>query len=421
MEVKVNSPKDWLREIEVEIESERLKEEVEKQLASYGPRAEVPGFRKGHVPRPVLERRLGSALEQSAAQELVEQSAAEVLQKQDWRPAAEPELSDLEIRPDKSIRFKLRIEIFPEFELGEYKGLAVEKHEPSGFDKEFERRLAELQDRCATFKSVAVPAAPGLFVNADWRTFAGDEEVAKPRTNLMIELGDPMNFKEVNEGLVGVSAGEERAVEIDFPAEHPEKALAGRKITFRFAVREVKEKNVPPVDEDLALALGYDSLDDLRRDLNDVILADRARLVENDQKNQLFEQLINAHVFEPPESWVKVNLDRLRREYELPEDEETTKKLTEAASRRARFDIIAVGIARNESIEVTDEEVTDQVKAFAERMKRPVEDIATLLDNPAFRSQLLRDKVMDFLLEHAQVRGTLLGADGKPASSGEKD
>ncbi|MFO7676085.1 MAG: trigger factor [bacterium] len=419
MEIKVSSPNDWLRELEVEIEPERLRSELERHLADYAPRAELPGFRKGRAPRAVLERRLGPTLEQSAARELVEQTAAAALEEQGWRPAAEPELLDLELRPDKSIRFRLRVEVFPEFELKEYKGLAVERHEPSGFEAEFERRLRELQDRCATFRSVPGPAAAGKYLVVDWRTFDGEKEIAKPRTNLMLELGDPMNFREVNEGLDGASPGEERVVEVRLPDDHPDKEIAGRQVSFRFAVREVKEKNVPPVDEDLALALGFDSLDDLRKDLNDAILADRARLIANDLRNQIFDQLLAACPFDPPQSWVAYNVDRLRREYDLPDEAATQQRLTEVAARRARFEIIAAAIARKEDIQVTDDEIQAQARALAERLKRPVEDIAALVDTPPFRTQLLKDKVMDFLLEHAHVRGTLLGADGKPASSGD--
>ncbi|MFO7637888.1 MAG: trigger factor [bacterium] len=420
MEIKVHSPEDWLRELEIDIEPDRLKRKVAETLNELAPRAELPGFRKGRVPRPILEKRLAASVEESAVRELVEETTGAALEQQEWRLAAEPDVTEFELRPDKSIHVKLRVEIFPEFELKDYKGLAVERHEPTGFDQELERRMRQLQDRCATWRSVPGPAAKGLFVLADWRTFDGEAEVSKPRTNLMLELGDPMNFEEVNQGLVGAMPGEERAVEVTFPADHPEKTLAGRKVSFRFAVREVKEKVIPPVDEDLALALGYDTLDELRKDLNESILADRARLIVNDQKNQLFDQLLAAHEFTPPDSWVKHNLERLGREYDLPDDEGTGKKLTEVATRRARFDIIAERIARMENITVTPEEVEKQVRLLAEQSRRPPEEFAHLLDNPAVRAQLLREKVMEFLLENATVRGTLLGADGKPASSGDE-
>jgi trigger factor len=406
LETNVKSPKPWLREIEVELEPERLTGRVEETLAGYRQRAEVPGFRKGKVPLEVLRRRIGDALESQAAEELVEQASAEVLESQDLRLAAQPRLADLEVLPTKAIRFRLEVEVFPDFELKEYKGLQLRRNEPTGFDEEFEKRLKALQDRCATFKPVEEPARNGLFVTVDFETIAEDKPAAEPRKNVMLEVGDPMNFPEVNEGLVGVKAGDERSIEAKMPEDSSDKDLAGKPVTFKFKVHEVKEKNVPEVDEDFATDLGYDDLDGLRKDLNEAILADRERLVQNDLKNQVFDKLLRDHDFEPPDSWVKANLDRLRREYELPDDEATTGKLTEAAARRARFDVLAARIAKEEKIEVTDDEVKTQVAAFAERVRKPVEDIAPLLDNPAFRSQLLRDKVMDFIVDKAEVVAT---------------
>ncbi len=414
METKVSSPKEWLREIEVEIEPDRLKSEVSKMLDSYQERAEIPGFRKGKAPRELLKKRMGEAAEQNVVQEILEQTAAEVLAKQDFRVAAQPDLADFEVLPDKTIRFKLKVEVYPDFKLSDYKGLVLQRHEPSGFEQEFEKRLAALQDKCARFKAVLRPAGKGDFVVADWHTFDGEQEVADPKTNMMLELGDKLNFPEVNEGLAGVKADEERAVEVQFPADHPEKTLAGKKITFKFTVREVKEKSVPEVDEDFALDLGYDDLDALRKDTNDQIMNDRAQLVENDLKNQVFDRLLKQHEFEPPDSWVKSNLERLRREYELPDDAETTEKLKQVATRRARFDMIAVNIADAEKLEVNDEEIQRQVAALAEQVRKPVEEIAPLIDNPAFRGRMLRDKVMDFVLAQAEVRDP---ATGKPDAS----
>ena len=405
METNIKSPKPWLREIEVELEPERLAGRVEESLAGYRERAEIPGFRKGKVPLEVLRRRIGEALESQVAEELVEQASAEVLEAQDLRLAAQPRLADLEILPTKAIRFKLEVEVFPEFELKEYKGLQLRRNEPTGFDEEFEKRLKELQDRCATFKPVDEPAGNGLYVTVDFETIADGKPAADPRKNVMLEVGDPMNFPEVNEGLVGAKAGEERDIEAEMPAESSDKELAGRKVTFRFRVHDVKRKNVPAVDEEFATDLGYDDLDGLRKDLNAAILADRERLVRNDLKNQVFDKLLRDHDFEPPATWVRANLDRLRREYELPDDEETTAKLNQAAERRAKFDVLASRIASQEKIEVTDEEIQSQVQAFAERVRKPVEDVAPLLDNPAFRSQLLRDKVMDFIVDKAEVVG----------------
>ncbi|UCG42588.1 MAG: trigger factor [candidate division WOR-3 bacterium] len=404
METRVTSPEAWLREIEVEIEPERLKDKVGAMLDDYKDRAEVPGFRKGRVPKRILEKRMGSAIESAAAEEIVEQSSREVLEQQDIRPAARPQLTDLQIAPDKTIRFRLRLEVIPEFELKSYEGLALKKEEPTGFDQEFDRRLRQLQERCATFRPVSRPADKGDFVVADVTVAEGEAEPGPPRKNQMIELGAELNLPEINEALTGARPGDQKTAEVAIPADHPDKNLAGQKRGYRFEVREVKEKLLPEVDEELAADLGYENLDELRKDINDQLLSERERLTENGLKNQVFDYLVNEHDFAPPESWVKFNIERLRREYELPDDEDTNDKLSAAATRRAKFDVIAARIAQDQNIEVTEDEIRTQVEELARTTQKPAEDVAPLLDNPAYRSRLLRDKVLKYILSKAEVQ-----------------
>jgi trigger factor len=404
VETKVTSPEAWLREIDVEIEPERLKDKVEAMLDTYKDRAEVPGFRKGRVPKRILEKRMGPAIESAAAEEIVEQTSREVLEKQEFRPAAQPQLTDLQIAPDKTIRYRLRLEVIPEFELKKYDGLTLKKEEPSGFDEEFDRRLKQLQERCATFRPLSRPAQKGDLVVADVTVATGEAEPGQPRKNQMIEVGAEPNLPEINQALAGAKTGDQKTAEIEVPPDHPDKEVAGKKRCYRFDVHEVKEKLLPEVDEEFATDLGYENLDDLRKDINDQLLSERERLTENGLKNQVFDYLVNEHDFAPPDSWVKFNLERLRREYEIPDDEETNDKLTTAATRRAKFDVIAARIARDQNIEVSEEEIRTQVEELARSTQKPVEDVAPLLDNPAYRSHLLREKVLKHILSNADIQ-----------------
>lgn len=404
MEVNVAAPKDWLREIKVETEPDRLKSKLEELYQEYGDKVVIPGFRKGKAPRHVLEKRLGSSLEAAAVEEMVQQVTTEVLEKQKFRLAAQVRVQDLEVLPDKTVRFTVRAEVFPEFELKDYHGLKLKKEEPTGFEEEFERRLKALQEQCSTYSAVARPAQDQDFVSCDYQMFDAGKPVGPAKNNVLLQVGSKMNFEQVNRALIGTRPGDEREALVDFPVEHPEKSLAGKQVTFKFKVREVKEKHVPEVDEQLASDLGYENLDALRRELNDQILQDRAKLVANGLKNQIFDFLVREHEFEPPETWVKAALERLEREYELPDDEETRTKLTAVAVRRAKFDLLAARIAEKESIKVTEEEIRTQIDEMARSSNRSAEEITPLLDNPAYRNQVLREKVLDFILEKADVR-----------------
>jgi len=403
LEKTVRSPKEWLREIDVTIEPERLKTKLEESLVELAPKAMVPGFRVGHVPRAILERRIGSQLESAAAEELVEDVVREVLTDETLKPISTPRFTNLEIAPDKTIKFQLSFEVLPEFQLKEYAGLALKKEEPSGFDAEFERRLQELREKCATFKPVAHPAQDHDFVVVDYKTFVGETETGKPRSNVMMELGDAMNSVEVNAALVGARPGDERTATTTFPADHSDKNLAGKTLTYRFAVRDIKERILPEVNEEFASDLGFESMDKLRIEINESILTDRKRLVQNGLKNQAFDFLTAEHQFEPPESWVESSLDRLRTQYNLPDDEDTRQKLMPVAQKWAKFDCLVARIAEKEGITVTDEELKQQAQEVAEESKRSVEEVESMLSSAVYKNQLLREKVLKLVVDKANV------------------
>lgn len=402
LEVQVKSPQPWLRELEVEIEPGRLKSKVGALLAEYKDRAEVPGFRPGRVPIPVLEKRLGTALESTAVEELVRETLAGLLDEKQIRPATEGRLTNLEVTPEKLIRYQYSVEVIPDFELKPYTGLKLKREEPTGFDAEFDRRLRALQEKCATYKPVPRPARGHDFVVVDYTVLDGGSELSK-RQNVMLMLGSDDNLKEINEALEAAAPGQERTALVRYPDDYPEKNMAGRTITYRFAVHAVKERILPEVNEELATDLGFDNLDALRQAINDEILADRARLQENGLKNQIFEYLIREHEFEPPPSWVAASTERLLRQYELPDDATAREKLSPIARKWAKFDCLVTLIAGREQLSVTDEEIAAHVEKLAAGLKKTPEEVAPLLDNPSYRNQALRDKVMAFLLDKAQV------------------
>jgi trigger factor len=403
LEKTVRSPKEWLREIDVEVEPEKLRSRLETMLNEYQDRAKLPGFRPGHVPRRILEKRIGGELQDAAVEEIVEDAVEDALADKSFRPASRPRFMNLEVTPDKAVRFQISIEVIPDFELKQYDGLRLKKQEPTGFEAEFERRLQALREKCGTFKPLSRPAANGDFVVVDYRTWVGETEAGKPRANVMMQLGDEMTSAEVNQALTGARPGDERTTDIVLPADYNDKKLAGKTMTYRFVVRDVKERILPELTEEFARDLGFDSLDKLRIEINEEILTDRAKLVENGLKNQIFDLLTGEHSFEPPESWVKASAERLQRQYELPDDEETRAKLLPLATKWARFDCTVARIADKESIHVSDEEVATEIKTVAETTKRSPEEIAEMLDGPAYRNQLLRDKVMQFILDKAET------------------
>lgn len=404
MEIAVKSPKEWLREFEVELEPERLRAKMEALLEEYKDKAQVPGFRRGRVPKSVLERRLGTTLESAAVEELIQEALDEALNKNDIKPASRVKIEDLDIGPDRTVRFRAAIEVVPEFELKPYIGLELKHLSPTGFDAEFEKRLKALQERCALFKPIQRPAQNGDFVVVDYVLREGDKVVAGPKKNVTLQVGAEGNHPQINEALLNVNPDDERSADITFPPDHPDKSLAGRTINYSITVRAVKERILPEINEEFAQDLGYENLDALRKALNEEILAERDEQVQEDLRRQVIEHLTNSYEFEPPRSWIEAHIKRLLTEFNLPDSAETREKLIPVATKFARFDCIALRIAAKENLTVTDEEIESQIQELAQTSGRQPEDIANLLDNSTYRFHTLQKKVLQLIIDKAEKK-----------------
>jgi len=404
LEVAVKSPKEWLREIEVEIEPERLKSRIEGLLEEYRGRAEVPGFRRGRVPKYIMERRFGSALESAAVEEIVEQTLTAALEKHSIKPASRVQFLDLEVAPDKTIRFRAAVEVVPEFELQPYLGLNLNRPTPTGFDEEFEKRIAELREKCAHFQPVPRPAQNGDYVVVDYTITEQNKTLVGPKNNVTLQVGNENNHPEVNLALLGVKPGDERQAIITFPTDHEDKTLAGRTITYQFTVRAVREKHLPEITDEFAADLGFENLDALRQAINNEILAEREEQVEDELKRQVIDQLVAAHNFEPPQSWVEEHITRLRQQLNLPDTPEIRDKILPVAIRSAKFDCIVMRIAAQENIEVSDEDIKEQVAEIARSTGRNSEEIAPLVDTASYRFYTLQRKVLRLILDRANIK-----------------
>ncbi|MEO0070860.1 MAG: trigger factor [candidate division WOR-3 bacterium] len=409
----VRSPKEWLREIEVEIEPERLKNRIEGLLEEYRDRAEVPGFRRGKVPTELLRRRFGKTLESVAVEELMNEVLTETLKEKGVKPASGVQIENLEVAQDKTVRFRVSVEVIPDFELKPYTGLSLKRKEITGFDAEFERRLRALQERCAIFQPVNRPAQTGDFLLVDYILEENNQPLAPKKSNITIQIGaaelpgtasaGETNLRKVQEALLNVSAGEERKVEITFPSDHPDKAIAGRTITYHFFIKGVKERVLPEINEDFAKDLGFESLDALRQAINNEILAERDEKTEEDLKSQIVDQLTSQYEFEPPRTWVEAQISRFLKEFNLPDTPEVKEKIQPIAVKFARLECIALRIAEKEGITITDEEIQTKVQELVEQTGHRPEEIASIIDSDSYRYLALKEKVINFILSKANI------------------
>jgi trigger factor len=402
MEINIKETKPWLKEIAVTIESEKVKKKVEEITSSYAHNAQVPGFRKGNVPRPVLQRRYGASFESMAMEDLFDEAYKDIIKQHNFKPVTQPKITDYNLSDDKILKFDLSFEIIPDFELKNYVGIKIKKQEPVGFDEEFERRIASLQERCATFTTLNRNAENNDFILTDYEIYENDKPAAKKQTGVMIQIGSDKNQEEINKTLIGVKSGDEKTVSITFPAEYPDKDFANRTLVYKFLVRDVKERKLPEIDDTLASDLGFKDLNELRTQINEDIKQDRARIVDDDLRNQIYRYLITEHKIEPPQTFIDLTFREILNENNLKDSEEAKSKLLPHAQERAKFDIIITHIAEKESIEATAEDIDKELEKFS-AAGIDKEKIDMLRSSSVLISRIIKNKTMDWLMEKAII------------------
>ncbi len=278
--------------VSVQVAPEEIERRLESKAKQLGRELKLPGFRRGKVPPALVIQRVGrEAVLDQAVRDSLAAWYAEAIRDSQIVPVGDPQL-DLADLPSEGERleFSIEIAVLPKAQLGDYDGLEVPRREAAVEQQQIDQEIDGVRERLAKLETAERAAAQGDFVVIDYvgslpAPQRDEDSGEQPRLepfeggegrDQLIELGAGNLIPGFEEALVGASAGEERTVELTFPGDYPAEQLAGRDATFAVTVKEVKLKQLPEVDEDLAIDVGFDSVDELREDI-------RARLLEADE------------------------------------------------------------------------------------------------------------------------------------------
>jgi trigger factor len=273
--------------VDVQVAPEEVEQRLEGKAKQLGRELKLPGFRRGKVPAPLVIQRVGrEAVLDQAIRDSLSRWYTQAIAESGVVPVGDPELDLADLPAEgQALEFSFEIGVVPKAELGDYAGVEAPRREPVVEEEQVEREVEGLRERLAKLETAERPAAVGDFVVIDYagslRVQDGGEERLEPfeggeGRDQLVELGGGNLIPGFEEALVGASAGEQREVALTFPAEYPAEQLAGRDAVFAVTVKEVKLKQLPALDDDLAIDAGFDDLQELREDI-------RGRLLENDQ------------------------------------------------------------------------------------------------------------------------------------------
>lgn len=408
----------WEKVLTIEVPPEELDEDYNAILEDFRRRAVLPGFRKGHVPRSVLEVQFGHSLEHEVLERAVKRSYERAVREQELTPVSYPSIDKIRFDKGKPLSYEAKVEVRPAVTPKDYFGLEIETKETVVPDEEVEKALEDLRQRAADWAPVEREAAPGDAVVVDYRRLnaKGKPIHRSEQKDALVELDAPGLLAEFRQNLLGKKAGDHVTFDVTYPEEFANADLRGKKVTFALDMKGVRERHVRPLDDAFASeTIGVKDLAELRARVR-LNLEGEARLrAQRDQEDAIVDQLLARNPFALPESMVREYLEELvqrlkeNREWTPEEEERFRAEYRPMAERRIKRDLLLDAIIRAESIAVTEEEVDgllrgagrdQEIEPEAERMAR----------NPAQReragSHLLERKLFALLREKARLKIT---------------
>ena len=420
MKVDVQEVGACKRRLEVEEGPEVVQQAWERAFAHVQKEARLPGFRKGKVPRSMIKLHFSDDVRQEVARHLIPEVYRQALAETQLRPVEEPDLQEVTLEESAPLKFSAVIEIKPTITLGRYVGLSV-KHAPKPFaETEVDEALVQMQEQHAVYRAVERPADVGDLVLVDY-TLTPDGMEPRVETGYAFTIGSGAVMPEIGEAAIGLGPGGSRRTRARFPGDHRNEALRGKSAEALVRVTEVKEKVLPPLDDDFAKSVGeFDTLDALRAGLRKGLEARREQENRRELENAIMEAALAEHPFEVPEALVLrqvgQQVERMREHMRrqgvdpdrVPWDyKKMAEELKPAAAKAVRRALLIEAIAEKEGLQPSEADVEAEVERLARSSQRPAPAVRSMLERSGdlerLRISLMETRTLDFLIERATI------------------
>jgi trigger factor len=410
------------RNLIVELPAETLDKEIHELAEKYAQRVQVPGFRRGKVPLSIIKQRFSAELRNDATQEVVQRSWKTAVEEHQLQPLDEPKLEHMDSQPGSPLKFTVSFEVLPPIEIKNYTGVRVDIQTPVVEDADVEKTIAALREQSALIVPVeGEPVRDGHLVTL--RVDYELEGAGKPihEDDVVLVVGEDTAEKSFSENLLGAKSGEERSFEIRYPEDYHQKAFAGKLVRYTVQIKEIKEKQLPELNDEFAKDVaGHENLADLRTKIRKD-LETRAELEANEKtKEQVLDQIVQSHAFEVPHCLVQTELENRARRVarslakqgvDLQKAAVDWDKIFEAERPRAeqavRRMLVMDAIARQERLEVTENELDEEFRRLADERGKSSTALRVQFEKDkriqGFKEHLLHKKALDFIVRNANI------------------
>jgi len=432
VKVQIEEVSPIRKKMHFELPPEAYQRALDRAYDKLKKKVQIKGFRKGKVPRAILEKYYKAQTEMETVSDLIDKSYREAIQEHAIPAVEMPKISDLKVEADQPITFTAEIEVQPKVETKDYLKIKLKRPKLEVADEEMEAELKALQKAHAQKVPApeGTPAREGHQATIHYAgTVDGQAFEGGFAQNVLVDVGAGRYLPDFEAGLIGMKKGETRDVPVKFPDDYGHEPLRGKQAQFKLELVELKEESLPALDDDFAKDIGqFETIAQVKEQLKEHMLKNKEAQSRGDLFNQVLEHLIAKNPFEVPEAMIGRELDYMLHtlENQLKQQGLTLDKLgitpqdyreknREEAVRRIKGFLLFDSIALQNHLEVTEEEMQARMADLAQRYKQPVEAIYRYYQEhnmlrPLF-NQILEEKTLDFLLSQADI------AEAKPGEA----
>ncbi len=414
------------KKIVVVIEADSVDKKLDEAYRDIQKKARIPGFRRGKVPRYILEKRFADQVTDDVSTALVKETFADAIKESNIVPITEPVLDkESLLKQGEDFKYSVTLEVKPTFDLPEYTGIEIEKEKLVVDDKKVNDRIEKIREARATLSSVEEerPVQKGDFVVLNYEAFDGDvlleDMTAK---GAVLRIGDNRIHADMDEALVGANKGDRKEVSVVFQENDSRPLLAGKKIRFDVEIIDIKSLILPDLNDDFAKQLDPDlnGVEDLKNRVRELVTEEEKQRIDSETKNRLLERIAEKVDFELPQGIVdnelKVVVSNVQRELmEAGTDlermgiseEKIRKDFRDFAEKRVKNMFILGEIATRENIELSDDDVNMELETVARNTNQTVEIIRKYYEENnmmgKMKEGLMEKKTLSFLLDNAKI------------------
>ncbi len=424
MQVTEKSSEGLKRELSVVIGSQEIDERVTTRLTEVGKQVRLPGFRPGKVPMNLLKKRFGESVRGEVIESTVQESAQKAIEEKEFKPAVQPKIDLVTFEEGKDLEFSIEVEVLPDIELADLSAFKVEKLVAEAGDDQVDETVAKMAENNKTSKPVekARAAKDGDVVVIDFvGTVDGEEFEGGKAEDFKLELGSGRFIPGFEEQVVGMKPDDDKDVEVTFPEDYHSTDLAGKPAVFAVKLKGLEELATPDIDDEFAKAMGFDDLAKLKDAVKKQIEEDYGYLSRMKVKRELLDHLADSHTFDVPPAMLDGEFDQIWTQVEQAKeadqldpddvgksDDELRSDYRTIAERRVRLGLLLADVGQKNNISVPPEELSQAIGREAARFPGQEQAVVQYYQNnpqaiEQVRAPLFEDKVIDFMLELAQV------------------